>query len=297
MQREGRERTRTVSPAVSQDSARSAWVAFPVPAEQHMLGETPAMVAQRRNPPKAPKSIVQTTLYKRKIAWGRVQTWEFADDRDIVRRLPYKGSLRPDLRYFTPSTAYVRKARRNQRNATIIGDWLRSEVLRDEYGNSELNDGGDSVCMLVEGIRWTLDLASSNSIGTHDIIRDAEQPMNMSKANGMTSANRIWTGQVGPIPDLIQAGVLENSPCNVLQMGKLMRNHGFSFEWKHGQKPRLVVATGQVIKMDVHNDVPFIPRDHTPAMTITNRMSLDDIKQGATPAAPTQLTQTEKHIP
>ena len=81
----------------------------------------------------------------------------------------------------------------------------------------------------------------------------------MATANGLTSVNQEWEGTIEGLQSQVKAAVLENSPCNVLSLGKLIKDRGYSFQWSPGKEPVLLDAKGHSIPLEVQNYVPVLP--------------------------------------
>ena len=82
-------------------------------------------------------------------------------------------------------------------------------------------------------IQWIIDsgsgfdLISSFAAEEKGRIEPAKNHVSMATANGITTANTEWTGYVPGLQKNISASVLDNSPCNVLSLGKMCMEKGY----------------------------------------------------------------------
>ena len=78
-------------------------------------------------------------------------------------------------------------------------------------------------------------------------------PVALATANGTVKVTtRVAESTVlGPITSL----VMHNSP-QVLRLGRLIRENGISFYWRHGKRPVLITKEGFEYRLKVINHVP-----------------------------------------
>ena len=76
------------------------------------------------------------------------------------------------------------------------------------------------------------DLISGHSLTKADrrMITKTDIPCRMATANGITTAEEQLSVHVDGINSAVDAVILDNSPCNVLSLGKLCMEKGFGFE-------------------------------------------------------------------
>ena len=104
----------------------------------------------------------------------------------------------------------------------------------------------------LEYMRWILDsgsgfdLISGQSLTVADrrMITKTDIPRRMATANGITTAEEQLSVHVDGINSAVDAVILDNSPCNVLSVGKPCMEKGFGFEWNPGEPPRLSLPDG-----------------------------------------------------
>ena len=216
------------------------------------LGATPAW--QGATPAKKRKQLWK----KYKIQEESSSTIEFECDNPMR---PYSDRRKQPLRPFVWSEKWACKAYRHFEVARILGMyWEKTVVMENE-----------SFCMSAKDIRWIIDsgsgfdLISSSSLTDADKIEPIKNPLTMATANGITSVNKEWKGQISGIGDKITAAVLENSPCNVLSLGKLVMDRGYSFHWTQGKDPVLKDEKGKTVLLEVQRYVPVLPvSEHEP---------------------------------
>ena len=115
-------------------------------------------------------------------------------------------------------------------------------------------------------MRWIIDsgsgfdLISGQSLTKDDrrMITKTDNPCRMATANGITTADEQLSVHVNGINSAVDAVILDNSPCNVLSLGKLCMEKGFGFEWKPGEPPKLLLPNGTVRVLMVDQYVPVL---------------------------------------
>ena len=90
------------------------------------------------------------------------------------------------------------------------------------------------------------------------MVTKTDNPCRMATANGITTADEQVSVHVNGINSAVDAVILDNSPCNVLSLGKLCMEKGFGFEWKPGEPPKLLLPDGTVRVLMVDQYVPVL---------------------------------------
>ena len=106
-----------------------------------------------------------------------------------------------------------------------------------------------------------MDLVSSKSLSKRDKLTKATNPVTVSTANGVTTAEQEWKGHVPMLEHSVDAIVLENSVCDVLSLGELCVDKGYSLTWNKGKLPTLTGRDGRRIPLEVHSYVPMLKNE------------------------------------
>ena len=145
---------------------------------------------------------------------------------------------------------------------TKLAQLIANELCREVFGNSN-----GLVCAIQkELMRWIIDsgsgfdLISGQSLTKADrrMITKTDNPCRMATANGITTADEQLSVHVNGINSAVDAVILDNSPCNVLSLGKPCMEKGFGFEWKPGEPPTLLLPDGSVRVLMVDQYVPVL---------------------------------------
>jgi len=88
-------------------------------------------------------------------------------------------------------------------------------------------------------------------------IRPANKPIAIQTANGDVTARDEVEMYVRKLGMNVTAYLLDNSP-NLLSLGKLCKNDGLDYVWKHGEEPYLRKGKGPRIPCPQQNNVPTI---------------------------------------
>ena len=171
-----------------------------------------------------------TRAGKRKVSFGQTFGIQFYCDT-ISKKYAYHAA--------TSSAKPVRwtdvrseKAAWHLKLAQLIANELCLELFR--------NSNGLACAVQKELMRWIIDsgsgfdLISGQSLTKYDrrMITKTYNPCRMATANGITTADEQLSVHVHGIDSTVDAVILNNSPCNVLSLGKLCMEKGFGFEWK-----------------------------------------------------------------
>lgn len=274
---EERPRRETVLSELSYDGMVALMVTLPIllnqsqPHDEHYAfsacKEPTSILKTLRGATPANKDDFNAISYKNRrlrITIGNTRVHKYECDT-ITRQRLYGRDL-DGLRPFAISQRYRYKAKRHSSVAHIVAQHHRREVLEESFSDRPCVDTKQRpVCMLAKEMRWIVDsgagyhLVSSNGAGPNDMIKQSENSLTVATANGATSVEKSWAGHIGDLQCTIEAGVLENSSCSLLSMGRLVMHHGFDFEWKKGGTPILRSERGKIIQLDVDNFVPTLP--------------------------------------
>ena len=93
----------------------------------------------------------------------------------------------------------------------------------------------------------------------------------MATANGVTVAEEKLSVRVDGLDTAVDAVILDNSPCNVLSLGKLCMERGFGFEWKSGEPPKLIMPDGSTRTLLVDQYVPVLASAVLPKEIVTEQ--------------------------
>ena len=86
-------------------------------------------------------------------------------------------------------------------------------------------------------------------------LRRSRNPTTVVTANGEVQTDEEAQENVHDLDLFVTVQILDDTPA-VLSRGKLCEEHGFSYEWASGQKPRLT-EEGKEILCKTDNFVPF----------------------------------------
>ena len=89
-----------------------------------------------------------------------------------------------------------------------------------------------------------------------DTLTTSRSPMTVVTADGEVQTNEEAIVYVRELDIFLTMKLLENTPA-VLSLGKRCDEHGYSYEWINGQKPRLI-KNGIPIQGNVENFVPIV---------------------------------------
>ena len=143
-----------------------------------------------------------------------------------------------------------------------LAQLIANELRREIFGDSN----GLACTTRKELMRWIIDsgsgfdLISGQSLTENDrrMITRTNYPCRMATANGITTADEQLSVHINGIDSTVDAVILDNSPCNVLSLGKLCMEKGFGFEWKLGEFPKLWLPDGTVRVLMVDQHVPML---------------------------------------
>ena len=115
--------------------------------------------------------------------------------------------------------------------------------------------------------QWAIDTASANhligrnKIDNQDIhlLQKMDRPKRLATANGIITMDQTADVNVGSI-NLTVAPIVMNHCPDVLSAGKLVMEHGFSFNWLPYMKPTLTDAKGRTVELALDNLVPILPQ-------------------------------------
>ena len=89
-------------------------------------------------------------------------------------------------------------------------------------------------------------------------VLDAENPITFSTANGEAPAGLVAAMSVAEFLDEeVNPYVLDDTPA-VLSVGLRCMQKGYSFIWPAGEKPYYVLPDGQVVELEVIDDIPYL---------------------------------------
>ena len=94
------------------------------------------------------------------------------------------------------------------------------------------------------------------NVAEMDTLTKSCSPTIVLTANGEVQTHEEATVYVKELDIFLTMTVLENTPA-VLSLGKLCGEHGHSYEWINGQKPRLI-KNGIRIQCNTENFVPIV---------------------------------------
>jgi hypothetical protein len=192
-----------------------------------------------------------TLARKRKITFGQNFGIPFYCDT-ISKRYVYHAA-RSNTKPTRWTDARAEKAAWHTKLAQLIAN----ELCREVFGNSN----GLVYAIQKELMRWIVDsgsgfdLISGQSLTKDDrrMITKTDYPCRMATANGITTADEQLSVHVNGINSAVDAVILDNSPCNVLSLGKLCMEKGFGFEWKPGEPPKLLLVLATTLPGATYN--------------------------------------------
>ena len=142
-------------------------------------------------------------------------------------------------------------------------------------------------------LRWIIhsgsgfNLISEKSVTKEDrkMVTLTKTPCRMATVNGITVAEEQLSIRVDGLGEDVDAIILDNSPCNILSLGKLCMERGFGFDWKPGEPPRLIMPDGSVRVLLVEQYVPIIASAALPAKRVTEQenMNVDEASEMSLP--------------
>ena len=198
----------------------------------------------------------ETYAKKRQVTFGTYKRYNFTCDT-ITKRYDYHAA-RSKARPVKWNVVRAEKAKWHAQLARIIANELCREVF----------EGSDGLIFAIqkEFMRWIIDsgsgfdLISGQSISKDDrrMVTKTDNPCRMATANGITTADEQVSVHVNGNNSAVDAVILDNSPCNVLSLGKLCMEKGFGFEWKPGEPPKLFLPDGTVRVLMVDQYVPVL---------------------------------------
>ena len=187
----------------------------------------------------------------KKVRFGYSTTYTFPCDA-IYHPYDYHPKLTNEQRLFVITKQYLRKSFRHAEIAQILGSLIADQVARCR------------ICTVAKDTKWIIDSGSglrlviSNSLNKKDKLAEASSPVTMATASGFTTAQKEWKGYVPGLKENVDAIVLENSPCNVLSLGKLCTTKGYFFAWDDGKLPTLRTRDGRNVALEVQSFVPAV---------------------------------------
>ena len=105
------------------------------------------------------------------------------------------------------------------------------------------------------------DLVSRREIkALKQAMRLSPNPLYFNTANGETRADQTCRDYIDYIDEMIAPHVLENTLA-VLSVGQRCMRMGYSFIWPVYERPYMVDPKGNVILLQVHNDIPYLTVD------------------------------------
>jgi hypothetical protein len=191
----------------------------------------------------------------RRITFGKSYGIQFYCDT-ITKKYAYEVA-RTNVKKVRWSDVHAEKAAWHSRLARMIAN----ELSREVFGN--LN--GLACAAHKDATRWIIDsgsgfdLISERSLTKDDrkAVTKAENPCRMATANGVATAEEQLSIHIEGIGS-VDAVVLNNSPCNVLSLGKLCMEKGFGFRWTSGQLPKLLLPDGTAKILTINQYVPVL---------------------------------------
>jgi hypothetical protein len=113
--------------------------------------------------------------------------------------------------------------------------------------------------------QWAIDTASANHlIGRNKIdnkdahlLQKMDRPKRLATANGIITMDQTADVHVGSLNLTVAPTVMTNCP-DVLSAGKLVMEHGFSFDWQAHRKPTLTDNRGRTVTLELDNLVPIL---------------------------------------
>ena len=156
------------------------------------------------------------------------------------------------------------------KQAQDMADWLKARakfVLPTlDYDPTELPPA--EACAARDGtgpIRmWLIDTGCGHDLvarrelkGLKRLIRQAGIPLNFSTANGEVPASECADLFVKELNETVEPYVLESTPA-VLSVGMRCMKMGYSFIWPTGENPYFITPSGQIVELEVHDDIPYI---------------------------------------
>ena len=126
---------------------------------------------------------------------------------------------------------------------------IKAPVLVSRYKEARMfvDDSGASMHMLSRK-----DLSSDEL----DTLRRSRNPTTMVTANGEVQTNEEAQEYVHDLDLFVTVQLLDETPA-VLSLGNLCSEHGYSYEWKNGELPRLT-KNGIKITCTMDNFVPLV---------------------------------------
>ena len=111
---------------------------------------------------------------------------------------------------------------------------------------------------------WLIDTGCGHDLVSHAdtvamkrFIEKAAQPLTFHTANGDTEAHEVVNSFMAEIREEIKPYILESTP-NVLSVGFRCVKLGYSVIWPAGERPYFVLPSGQIVELDVIDDIPYL---------------------------------------
>ena len=138
--------------------------------------------------------------------------------------------------------------------------------VHDDDGD-EVNLQAAGACPDLEEKVFIVDSGSENHLINWSSI-DPEDPgihktpkvMRLQTANGIISADKRVNIDIPSLGVTVDP-ILLDSTCDVVSMGRLVMEKGFTYHWQPGEQPYFKNKDGQVIECSVRGYVPVIPGD------------------------------------
>ena len=130
---------------------------------------------------------------------------------------------------------------------------------------------GNAVATASAEIAWIADTGASQDLICEGLVdkskvREAEQPLNLTTANGTKVADKQTSYHVNIIDADLEPYVLEDTP-SVISVGRKCIKEGWDFVWRAFSRPYFRKPDGPKIKLEVHDYVPYLPSSTGVAMT------------------------------
>ena len=142
--------------------------------------------------------------------------------------------------------------------------------------------------------QWAVDTASANhlvgrsKIDNEDahLLQKMDRPKRLATANGIITMDQTADVHVGSL-NLTVAPIVMTSCPDVLSAGKLVMEHGFSFDWQAHRKPMLTDNRGRTATLELDNLVPILQQKNG---------SVTRVNLSAVPALPGEPDFENTHV-
>ena len=87
------------------------------------------------------------------------------------------------------------------------------------------------------------------------------EPYMLNTAGGLITINeeiKVQFQALGAAAEPLQATVNPGSNMNLLSLGKMVLQEGFSFCWENGKQPHLVTPDGKHLWLEIDNNCPVL---------------------------------------